>query len=125
MSNVPPPRSYTTNKPFCWLSSPYASAAAVGSFSKRNTEPGQSRGIFRRLTLGIVEVRRHRDDRTTDRAELVFRVRRNARKISAQTSTGVTSRPPATPKRTHERPLSAAKRYGPSRASRDHPRRDP
>ena len=36
-SNVPPPKSYTTILPACFLSSPYANAAAVGSFTIRRT----------------------------------------------------------------------------------------
>ena len=37
MSNVPPPKSYTAIVSFFFLSSPYASAAAVGSFTMRST----------------------------------------------------------------------------------------
>ncbi len=37
ISNVPPPRSYTAITPSFCLSSPYASAAAVGSFTSRST----------------------------------------------------------------------------------------
>ena len=37
MSKVPPPKSYTAITPSCPLSKPYAMAAAVGSFNKRNT----------------------------------------------------------------------------------------
>ena len=37
MSNVPPPRSYTAIVSSFFLSSPYASAAAVGSLTMRMT----------------------------------------------------------------------------------------
>ena len=37
MSNVPPPKSYTAMVSFFFLSSPYASAAAVGSLMMRIT----------------------------------------------------------------------------------------
>jgi hypothetical protein len=37
MSNVPPPRSYTATSSSCFLSRPYAKAAAVGSLMMRST----------------------------------------------------------------------------------------
>jgi hypothetical protein len=43
MSNVPRPRSSTAKVPCAFLSSPYASAAAVGSFNSRSTSRPASR----------------------------------------------------------------------------------
>ena len=53
MSNVPPPKSIHGNRlVLVFLSSPYASAAAVGSFTIRFTvEARDLSGILRRLPL--------------------------------------------------------------------------
>ena len=49
------------------LSRPYAIAAAVGSLIRRSTSrPASSAGVLGRLALGVVEVRRHGDDRAVE-----------------------------------------------------------
>ena len=63
-SNVPPPRSKTRIFSFFFLSSPYASAAAVGSLRiAQDLEARDLAGVLRRLALGVVEVRGDGDDR--------------------------------------------------------------
>jgi hypothetical protein len=63
-SNVPPPRSKTRMVwSFSPLSSPYASAAAVGSLTMRSTlRPAIWPGLLGGLALGVLEVRRDGDD---------------------------------------------------------------
>ena len=64
---MPPPRSKTRIFSFSFFSSPYASAAAVGSLMMRRTlRPGDLAGVLGRLALRVVEVRGNRDDRVGD-----------------------------------------------------------
>ena len=59
MSNVPPPRSNTAIFSSFFLSSPYASEAAVGSLMMRLTvQTGHAARVLGGLALGVVEVRR-------------------------------------------------------------------
>jgi hypothetical protein len=67
ISNVPPPKSYTAIFSSFFLSRPYASDAAVGSLMmRRHFETRDAAGVFRGLTLRVVEVSGNSDDGLRD-----------------------------------------------------------
>ncbi len=67
----------------------------------QHLEPREPRRVFRGLALGVVEVRGNRDDRATDVPELVLGLLlEGAQDLCAHLDPGVTTRSPATAKRT-------------------------